>query len=246
MRRSEFSSAKSWMLALTTLLLTSTLFLTPAFAQQRPGATERVSVASDGTQANNPTAFPTKRVPVISANGRYIAFHSSSTNLVPGDTNVAPDVFVHDRESGVTTRVSVDGDDIQGNNTSFSPSISGDGRYVAFMSFASNLVPEGDANASSDIFVPDRQNADTELVHVDSDGVQGIGFSTRPAITPDGRFVTFASSASTLAPNDNNGSFDIFVHDRQTGVTERFSVASDGTEGNGLSCCSSSISADGR
>jgi Tol biopolymer transport system component len=234
------------MLALTALLLISALFVAPAFAQQRPGGTERVSVASDGAQANNPTAFPTNRVPVISADGRYIAFHSSSTNLVPGDTNFAPDIFVHDRQTGVTTRVSVDVNGIQGNNTSFSPSISGNGRYVAFMSFASNLVPGGDANPSFDIFVHDRQTGVTEFVHVDSNDVQGIGFSTRPIITPDGRFVAFASSASNLVPNDNNGAFDIFVRDRQTGTTQRVSVASDGTEGNGLSCCSSAISADGR
>jgi Tol biopolymer transport system component len=225
----------------------SALLVVPAFAQQRPGATERVSIASDGSQANNPTIFPdANRTPVISADGRFVAFQSRSTNLVLGDTNAAPDIFLHDSQAGVTTLVSVNSNGLQGNNTSFAPSVSGDGRFVAFMSAASNLVPGGDSNPTFDVFVRDRETGDTELVHVDSNGVQGNGFGLRPAITPDGRFVAFASLASNLVPNDNNGTVDHFVHDRQTGITERVSVARDGTEGNGLSCCSSSISADGR
>jgi len=114
------------------------------------------------------------------------------------------------------------------------------------MSAASNLVPGGDSNPTFDVFVHDRQTGDTELVYVYSNGVQENGFGLCSVITLDGRFVAFASLASILVPNDTNGTVDHFVHDRQTGIAERVSVASDGTEGNGLSFCSSSISADGR
>ena len=178
------------LVSLPILLLMSALVVVPAFAQQRPGATERVSIASDVSQANNPTIFPDANMaPVISADGHFVAFQSRSTNRVPGDTNAAPDIFLHDTRTGVTTIVSVNSNGVQGNNTSFAPSITGDGRFVAFMSAASNLVPGGDSNPTFYVFVHDRQTGDTELVHVDSNGVQWNGFGLRPTITPDGRFV---------------------------------------------------------
>jgi archaellum component FlaF (FlaF/FlaG flagellin family) len=111
------------------------------------GQTTRVSVASDGTQGNGHSGSPS-----ISADGRYVAFSSSASNLVPGDTNGRGDVFVHDRLTGQTTRVSVASDGTQGNGDSWWPSISADGRYVAFASEASNLVP-GDTNGTWDVFV---------------------------------------------------------------------------------------------
>lgn len=83
-----------------------------------------------------------------------MAFHSDASNLVPGDTNGDTDVFVHDRQMGATECVSVDSTGSQGNDASFYPVISTDGRYVAFESYASSLVP-GDtrwwANLFSDI-----------------------------------------------------------------------------------------------
>src|SRR5439155_1055443 len=121
---------------------------------RRTRMTERVSVASDGTQAN---AFSGEAS--ISADGRFVAFASLASNLVSGDTNGADDVFVHDRRTGVTERVSVASDDTQGNGASVvctpSPSVSADGRFVAFASQASNLVP-GDTNGRVDLFVRDR------------------------------------------------------------------------------------------
>jgi archaellum component FlaF (FlaF/FlaG flagellin family) len=111
------------------------------------GQTTRVSVASDGTEGNGDSWAPS-----ISADGRYVAFTSRASNLVPGDTNGTWDVFVHDRVTGQTTRVSVASDGTEGNGASEFPSISADGRYVAFISEASNLVP-GDTNDKRDIFV---------------------------------------------------------------------------------------------
>jgi Tol biopolymer transport system component len=215
-----------------------------AIANQLPGAllagtTTRVSVASDGTQGND-GSFDTS----ISADGRYVAFSSDASNLVPGDTNGVEDVFVHDHQTGQTSRVSVASDGTQGNDGSSGSSISGDGRYVTFFSWANNLVP-GDTNGVGDVFVHDRQTGQTSRVSVASDGTQGNEVSYIESISADGRYVTFYSAANNLVPGDTNGVGDVFVHDRQTGQTSRVSVASDGTQGNDVSS-GSSISADGR
>ncbi len=203
--------------------------------------TERISVAVDGSQTNNSSYQP-----AISADGRYIAFASRASNLVWGDTNNAPDVFVYDRQTHTTERVSVASDGFQANDTSLNPAISADGRYVAFVSYASNLVP-GDTNNAPDVFVYDRQTHTTERVSVASDGSQANGSSPWEdgvAISADGRYVAFASGASNLVPGDTNRKQDIFVYDRQTHTIERVSVASDGSQGNNHSG-SPAISADG-
>ncbi len=122
----------------------------------RTGETTRVSVSSSGAQAEDNHSLS----PAISANGRYVAFHSLATDLVPGDTNSRTDVFVHDRQTGLTTRVSLGPGGRQSNDHSADPTISGDGRFVAFRSFASNLVP-GDTNGVEDIFLRDRQTGMT-------------------------------------------------------------------------------------
>jgi Tol biopolymer transport system component len=202
--------------------------------------TTRVSVASDGTQGNSGSIWS----PTISADGRYVAFASYATNLVPGDTNGQRDVFIHDRQTGETTRVSVSSNGTQGNSASWTPTISADGRYVAFESYATNLVP-GDTNYKFDIFVHDRQTGQTTRVSVASDGAQGNGSSWNSAISADGRYVAFGSASSNLVVGDTNEAYDVFVHDRQTGQTTRVSVASDGAQGNGESG-NPSISVDGR
>lgn len=203
------------------------------------GETTIVSVASDGTKGNS---FSTH--PAMSVDGRYVAFYSYSSNLVPGDTNGAVDIFVRDRQTGQTARVSVASDGTEANGSSGYDrlSISADGRFVAFYSYASNLVPS-DTNGDDDVFVHDRQTGQTIRVSVASDGTEGNSFSSDPAISADGRYVTFESLSSNLVPGDTNGSWDVFVHDRQTGQTTRVSVASDGAQGNGYY---PSISADGR
>ncbi|MCB9433502.1 MAG: PD40 domain-containing protein [Ardenticatenaceae bacterium] len=203
------------------------------------GTTSRVSVDSSGSQGNDDSYNPS-----ISGDGRFVAFESDARNLVSDDTNGRSDIFVHDRQTGITSRVSVDSSGIQGNQVSLYPSISGDGRFVAFASWASNLV-SGDTNGTLGIFVHDRQIGTTSRVSVDSSGNEGNGHSYNPSISGDGRFVAFRSYASNLVSGDTNGSYDVFVHDRQTGTTSRVSVDSSGNEGNGSSH-SPSISGDGR
>jgi len=208
-----------------------------------PGITERVSVASDGTEGNGISCPPS-----IGANGRYVAFRSDASNLVPGDTNATWDVFVHDRQTGETVRVSVGSAGAQANNRSFLPAISSDGRYVAFISDASNLVV-GDTNNGPDVFVHDLVTGETTRVSVASDGSEASysvdGTVDEPAISSDGRYVAFRSRSTNLVPEDTNGVIDIFVHDRTTGETARVSVASDGPQANGSSWVAA-ISADGR
>ena len=205
---------------------------------QATGVTTRVSVASDGTQANGDSDKP-----ALSADGRYVVFQSRASNLVAGDTNDLSDVFVHDRVTGQTTRVSVASDGSQGNNSSLNPSISADGRYVAFASDAGNLVA-GDTNGVRDVFVRDRVANTTTRVSVATGGAQGNDNSVTPAISANGRSVVFVSWATNLVTGDTNGYRDIFVHDLTTGVTSRVSLALGGGEPNGDSYAPA-ISGDG-
>ncbi|MBZ0315734.1 MAG: hypothetical protein K8L91_04885 [Anaerolineae bacterium] len=203
------------------------------------GTTTRVSVATGGTQANERSWYPQ-----ISADGQFVVFWSLANNLVSGDTNNADDIFVHDRTTGTTTRVSVDSVGVQGNSNSVSPDISSDGRYVAFMSYANNLV-SGDTNLMPDIFVHDRTTGITSRVSVGDGGIQGNGEAHSPQISGDGRHVVFGASSSNLVVGDTNARTDIFVYDQTTHTTARVSVASDGTQANEWSTYPA-ISTDGR
>jgi Tol biopolymer transport system component len=244
--------------------------------------TERISVASGGTEANGESGGPS-----ISSDGRFVAFYSRSSNLVAGDTNGEPDVFVHDRQTEITERVSVASDGTQSDNGSGEPgrggpSISSDGRFVAFGSNADNLVPGViDEFGRGIVYVHDRQTRVTQVASVDNATGEPFGFGSNnpsinadgrfvafeggtldiekavyvhdretgetemisggqdygywslwPSISDDGRFVAFQSESPNLVPNDTNEAYDVFVHDRQTGITERVSVASDGTQAN--------------
>ena len=238
---------KTLMRGITLIALLSMLTITlpggalPALAAS--GTITRVSVDSSGAQANGGSRRTT-----ISGDGRYVAFASEASNLISGDTNGTGDIFVHDRQTGQITRVSVDSSGAEANGGSDAPFISSDGRYVAFYSDASNLVA-GDTNGMIDIFVHDRQTGATTRVSVDSSGAEANGNSADVyfaiAISGDGRFVVFQSEASNLVAGDTNGVEDIFVHDRQTGVTSRVSVNSSGGEAN-ASSIAPSISNDGR
>jgi len=182
--------------------------------------------------------------PAISADGRFVTFTSRARNLVPGDTNGEADIFVHDRRTGTTERVSIASDGSQTDRFSFHPEISADGRFVTFYSGATTLVP-GDTNGESDVFVYDRQTDTIGRVSLASDGSEGDGDSFSPSISADGRYVAFLSRAANLVAEDTNGSFDIFLHDRQTATTRRVSVASDGSEADGDSHVGV-VSGDGR
>jgi len=214
------------------------------------GATTRISVSSGGVEANGASSRPR-----ISGDGRYVAFYSDATNLVPNDTNAFRDVFVHDRISGTTVLVSTSTGGTQGNGESSRAAISENGRYVAFRSYASNLVA-GDLNGFGDVFLHDRDTdgdsvydepgaVSTVLVSVNSSGAQGNQLSSVPNLSADGRYVTFRSEATNLVAGDTNGLRDVFVRDTLAGTTVRVSVSTGGTQGNGDSS-RPTISADGR
>jgi extracellular elastinolytic metalloproteinase len=203
------------------------------------GATERVSVDSVGKEGNR-----ISRLPAISADGRFVAFESAASNLVPGDTNRVGDVLVRDRAAGTTERVSVDSAGLEGNGLSDSVAISADGRIVAFQSAASNLVAQ-DADGTPDVFVRDRQTGTTEAVSYDS-SKSPAGGGLAPAVSGDGRFVAFTSSFSGFVPGDTNGAPDVFVRDRATGAIERASVSGSGEQAGSAGARLPGISADGR
>ncbi|HVM12348.1 MAG TPA: hypothetical protein VM638_07735, partial [Actinomycetota bacterium] len=209
---------------------------------QRPGRTERVSVASDGSEGNADSSFT---VPRLSSDGRFVAFGSAASNLVPGDANGVSDVFVRDRVRGTTERVSTAADGSEGNASSGNPAISADGRLVAFHSNASNLVP-GDTNGRQDIFVKDRETGEVRLVSVRPDGTPPSAASSFPAISADGSRVAFHSDAADLVPGDTNGRRDVFVHDLKSGETVRASVTNDGGQGTSDTRDIPDISGDGR
>ena len=229
------------LLAATAMAAVTVSTGSPAAAAGRVGAatTVRVSVSTTGAQGDRYADGP-----ALSGNGRFVAFHASSTNLVPGDTNGREDVFVRDRRSGVTRRVSVTSGGVQGNRGSTEPAISPDGRFVAFHSQASNLVP-GDTNNADDVFVHDLRLRTTRRVSVSGAGAQGDRASGWPSMSPDGRFVVFHSSATTLVARDTNGSSDVFLHDLRLRTTRRVSVSSTGAQAAGQNE-NAAVSAGGR
>ncbi|MCK5522269.1 MAG: PD40 domain-containing protein [Thiomargarita sp.] len=207
---------------------------------QKTGVIQLVSVSSDGVQGNS-----TSSEPAMSADGRYVVFHSNATNLVKKDTNKSVDIFVHDRQTLETIRLSVNSKGIEAKGTSFGAAISGEGRYIAFSSNAANLVKD-DKNKTMDVFVHDRESGETTLVSLDSHGIQGNAPSFQAALSADGHFVAFRSRATNLVQDDTNEAEDIFVHDRETGETARVSVDSAGQQANNGDSFGVSLSADGR
>ncbi|MBA2570626.1 MAG: PD40 domain-containing protein [Chloroflexi bacterium] len=206
---------------------------------RREGSTRRVSISSGEGQADSGSSYPS-----ISADGRYVAFESTASDLVANDTNGALDVFVRDRREGTTRRMSISSGEGQADSGSSYPSISADGRYVAFQSSASDLIAD-DTNGSYDVFVRDRQQGETRRVSISSAGIEGDRSSFVPSISADGRYVAFHSAARNLVANDTNGKADVFVRDRQQGVTRRVSLTSSGSQADERSWLPS-ISADGR
>lgn len=199
--------------------------------------TVRVSVAGD-EQANGPSSFPS----VTDGCGK-VAFQSTANNLVSEDLNRVSDIFVYDRDSGETTRVNLAADGSPANGVSITPSISADGRCVAFASAATNLMP-GDTNRKWDIYVACDGRV-TCRASVDSAGAQANDDSYIPSLSADGRLVAFKSFASNLAPGDFNSAADVFVHDCETGTTELVSLSNRGKTGEDNSF-PPAISGDGR
>ncbi|MFN0006945.1 MAG: TolB family protein [Planctomycetota bacterium] len=179
------------------------------------GTTERVTV---GANPPPPGVLSWADGVQISGNGRFVAFSHDANNLVPGDTNGVPDIFVRNLALGTTERVSVSTAGGQGNDRCFvMPSISSNGRYVAFGSYATNLVA-GDTNVTQDVFLRDRQLGTTERISLGASGEQLSWNSSSGCVSPDGRFVTFANFLNFL-PDDSNDLLDGFVRDRVGGTS---------------------------
>nr|WP_161501299.1 SdrD B-like domain-containing protein [Rhodopirellula sp. SM50] len=200
---------------------------------------DRISTTADGTESDGQSDSPS-----ISADGRFIAFSSLASNLVADDTNRWRDIFVKDTVTGAIERVSLSVNGDQPDGASYTPSISGDGNVVVYRSVAQNLVQD-DRNVASDIFAYDRRTGVTRRVSANLDLDEGNEDSFAPAVSGNGRFVAFESTASNLVAGDTNGVADIFVTDLHTGLTERVSVASDGAQSNRGSF-QPSLSDDGR
>jgi hypothetical protein len=193
----------------------------------RTGEVTLISANAQGIVGNDDSGVPA--LFDISNNGRYVAFSSDASNLVPNDSNGFSDVFVKDVRTGEVTLVSTDGQGQQGNGESQLASISDNGRYVAFMSTATNLAPD-DTNGNADVFVKDLRTGRLELASSDAEGNEGDSFSSDFSISGNGRFVAFQSFASNLVPDDTNGRIDIFVKNLRTGEIARASTNSDGDQ----------------
>lgn len=206
------------------------------------GLVERVNTDSIGNQASgggvtNPWG--------LSDDGRFIAFESTATNLVPSDTNGAGDIFLKDMLTGNIVRVSTDSSGNQGNGGSINPTISPDGRYVIFYSNANNLVV-GDTNSQLDVFVKDTLTGTTTRVNTTSSGVEATGFfSAGRGISADGNLAIFYTPA-TLVPGDTNGNEDIFVKNLTTGELVRVNTTSSGSQATGGNSAWPTISNNGR
>jgi Tol biopolymer transport system component len=204
-------------------------------------AVEVASVSTGGALGNGPSWFS-----VLSADGKHVAFSSSASNLVPGDTNGQEDVFVRDLKRGLTRRATLDTAGEQAAGTSAKAAgISRSGRFVAFTADAGNLVP-GDTNGQRDAFVRDLRYGVTTRASLTWDGGEIGGTSFAEGISGDGRYVVFTASCGCVVPGETaTGTSDVYVRDLKKGTTRRVSSASDGTRGNGSSY-TAAIAGDGR
>ncbi len=195
------------------------------------GSTEIASVATGGGPTEGANTYGP---PTISGDGRFVAYTATTTNLVPNDTNDAPDIFLRDRQTGTTTRVSVGPGGVQADAGSQTPALSGNGKFLAFQSNASNLLGSPVDSSLGDIYVRDLTAGTNELASVTTTGSTS-GSNAFPAMSGSGRFVVFRSLAHTLVSGDNNQAFDVFVRDVVNNTTRRVSVNNAGVEGNGSS-----------
>lgn len=202
--------------------------------------TERISVATGGGQGNGNSLHDAS----ITPDGRFIAFQSEASNLVAGDGNGVRDIFVRDRLLGTTARVSISSAGAESNGPSIHPSISADGRWVAFAAEATNLVA-GDTNGTWDVFLHDRLTGQTTRRSVSSAGAEGNATSDSPVISADGEWLAFASQATTLVALASNAVSHVFLHERATGITSLVATSFAGGLENGSSGWPS-LSADGR
>jgi Tol biopolymer transport system component len=203
---------------------------------------QMIKPVSPVVTSGNPSGYAGR--PVVSAHGRVVAFDSESASLVAGDANGVSDVFAYDVGTARLVRESVSSGQTDADGASWAPSISDDGRFITFESFATNIV-NTEMNGHSGIFVRDRRRLETRLITIGLDGGPANGNSYGAAISRSGRFVAFVSEASNLVAGDTNGKSDIFLADIRKHSIQRVSVSSDGDEANGFSA-SPAISATGR
>jgi Tol biopolymer transport system component len=217
--------------------LTYGTFAAPAY-QGGTGVPEWVSQALGGSVANGDSGEAQ-----LSADGQAVVFSALASNLVANDTNERQDIFLYHPADDTTVRVNLRADNSQSVDTAFAPFVSADGRYVAFTS-RDNQMTTNDGNPGTDGFVRDVISGTTTLVTIATDGTPGNGDIVVTDLSANGRYVVFEAVTGSLVPHDKNGLADVFVHDRETGVTTRISEANDGTEANGSSS-GAVISADG-
>ena len=175
------------------------------------GTTERVSIATDGAEGNDHSMYGS-----ISEDGRYVVYYSTADTLVLDDNNEVADIFLRDRQTGETERISGGTGDLEANGVSRFPDVSSDGRYVVYQSFASNLVPS-DENESFDIFRYDRQTGETQRISLPPSGGEAHGATTAAKVNSDGSVVVFQSVADDLAPSDLNFESDVFAWGKSSG-----------------------------
>lgn len=198
----------------------------------RAQVTHLVSVAADGTQSDQQCLSA-----AISSDGRVVVFWSTTRLLVPGTQTTHRHCFVKDVETGAIELASVDSQGVEANDDVLDIRSAGSCDFVVFTSRATNLV-EDDTNGVSDCFLRDRTTGVTERVSVGAGGVQGNAESFRPVVSADGRYVLFSTVASNFAPEDDNGTTDVYLRDRLLDTTTLVSVATDGTSGSGYSLAS--------
>ncbi|MFE4666552.1 TolB family protein [Streptomyces sp. NPDC056716] len=203
--------------AATVVALTATT-ASPAQAQAPAPAVERVTLSAAGQQLSGASDGPR-----LSENGRYAAFSSYAADVVPGDTNGQPDVFVRDLRRGTVERITVAPDGTEADGAGQYVRISGDGRYVAFVSRATNLVTWPAPQSSySDVYVHDRRTGTTERVSVAADGGSG-GAAESVGVSDDGRYVGFTADAARIEGGGTPQQIRAYVHDRRTGETREVS-----------------------
>lgn len=239
-------SSKIFRVAAALVVLLALMLAITASGAAGPMVISIVSSTSAGAEGDG-----NSRDAAVSADGRYVVFYSQASDLSPDDTNgAAEDIFLKDTLSGFVALVSTNADGVQANNSSIWPSISADGRYVSFRSWATNLVVgESDINNHADIFVKDLQTGAVDRVSDNSFGEQADDDSGMSDISDDGRYVAFESTATNLGifVSDANGVNDVLVHDRQQDITFCISCYSAGLAYTGNSSSADpSISADGR
>jgi Tol biopolymer transport system component len=206
---------------------------------RQTGVLERVSVSSGNVEGNNHSGYAlyASTGNSVSADGRWVAFPSQASNLVAQDTNGMVDIFVRDRTLGTTKRVSVSSSGTQANNHSGVPWLSADGRWIAFGSFATNLVPGG--SSSTQLLIHDRMLGTTELASADANGAQANFGAWTSALSANGRFVVFDTTSSNLVPGDLNGAWDVFLRER-CGTVKSYCTAGVSTNG-----CAATLSSTG-